>query len=34
MMATVFSDDKDFLLVEFVERGTTVTAAMYSETLT
>lgn len=33
LMATVFWDAKGILLVEFMERGTTITSAVYCETL-
>ncbi|KAL4119599.1 hypothetical protein QTP88_012398 [Uroleucon formosanum] len=33
MMATVFWDEKGVLLVDFMERGTTITADVYCETL-
>uniref|UniRef100_A0A1B6DU03 Mariner Mos1 transposase n=1 Tax=Clastoptera arizonana TaxID=38151 RepID=A0A1B6DU03_9HEMI len=33
LMATVFWDKKGIILVEFMERGTTINAAVYSDTL-
>lgn len=33
MMATVFQDEKCVLLVDFMERGTTITADVYCEML-